>query len=59
MGFLSYSISVAGAGQVVGDLNTSKLEVLGHFHFIIIDVDKGMSSTMLAKVDDYLFHYTI
>jgi len=43
-----------GPGQVVGDLDTEKPEALDHFHFIPTDVDRGMSSTTLPEVDDYL-----
>ena len=57
MGFLNYSVSMQEPGQVVGDLDTNKLEALDHFYFVPIVVDRGMSSTMLPEVGDYLFFY--
>ena len=45
---------MGGPGQVVGDLDTQKLEALDTFYFVPIDVDRGMFSPMLPEVDDNL-----
>ena len=42
MGFLNYSVSMEGPGQVVLDLDTEKHEALDHFYFVPIDVDRGI-----------------
>ena len=55
--FFNFSIGAMGPGQVVGDLDTQKLEALDHFHFVPVDVDRGMFSTALAEVNDYLLRF--
>ena len=54
MGLFNCRICLEGPGQVIGDLDTSKLEALDHFHFVPIDVD---SLPLFPEVDDYLFRF--
>ena len=46
-----------GPGQVVGDLDTYRLEALDPFYVAPTDVDKGMFSFTLPEVDDNLLRF--